>query len=212
MTKFIYPLGILAFIIFIILRISLESSWVTLMDTEASNWLRGNAFIQSFHYLGEHSFILCISVLLMIWLWLRASNYRGMMFALLTIGAGNILNQLLKKWVQRDRPDIPDQLATFSFPSNHAMMSVLFLFTLTYFATEDKKKTLGTSIIWLLAVFLSILIGLSRIAESRHFASDIIAGWAIGYTWFVLVRAWYERRKHINKKLEQSNRQQKRYI
>lgn len=106
-----------------------------------------------------------------------------------------MINQFIKEWVHRTRPDIPNQLASFSFPSNHAMMSVLFLFTLAYFMTEDKRKSTFSIIVWLVAILLAILIGLSRIAEGRHFASDVAAGWALGFAWFVIVWAWYVRRK-----------------
>ncbi len=195
MSKIMYSLGILAFAIFIFLWISLKNEWVTTIDLVAAHLLKGNAFIIAFHYIGEQTFILTIAVLLLVWLWLRDRNYRGMMFTLLTIGGGNMINQFIKEWVHRARPDIPNQLASFSFPSNHAMMSVLFLFTLAYFMTEDKRKSASSIIVWLVAILLSLLIGLSRIAEGRHFASDVAAGWALGFTWFVIVWTWYVRRK-----------------
>ncbi|WP_150285433.1 phosphatase PAP2 family protein [Rummeliibacillus sp. TYF-LIM-RU47] len=195
MSKIMYSLGILAFAIFIFLWISLKNEWVTTIDLVAAHLLKGNGFIIAFHYIGEQTFILTIAVLLLVWLWLRDRNYRGMMFTLLTIGGGNMINQFIKEWVHRARPDIPNQLASFSFPSNHAMMSVLFLFTLAYFMTENKRKSASSIIVWLVAILLSLLIGLSRIAEGRHFASDVAAGWALGFTWFVIVWAWYVRRK-----------------
>ncbi|WP_301281715.1 ECF transporter S component [Lysinibacillus capsici] len=110
--------------------------------------------------------------------------------------AGNVLNQLLKKWEQRPRPEIEDQLTSFSFPSGHSMTGILYLFTLAYILAENSSK--GRKILlWLGATILMVLIGLSRIAGARHFATDVLAGWSIGYTWFIICVIWYERRKRL---------------
>ena len=197
MTKFFYPLAIVAAVIFFVFYANLNSAWVTDLDTNASNLLKGNSFIEFFHYFGGTKFIMIVAILLLIWLWLRGSNYRGMMFALLTIAGGNVLNHLLKGWVQRPRPVIPHQLTSFSFPSGHAMVGILYLFTIAYFATEYGTSMKKKVLVWVFAVIMSILIGLSRIAGSHHFASDVIAGWSIGYTWFILIVIWYEHRRRI---------------
>lgn len=63
---------------------------------------------------------------------MESKNNRGILFVLLTVAAGNVLNQLLKKWVQRPRPEIEEQLTSFSFPSGHAMTGILYLFTIAY--------------------------------------------------------------------------------
>lgn len=79
------------------------------------------------------------------------------------------------------------------------MVGLLYLFTIAYLATEHQTNRKITVTIWLGAIFMSIMIGLSRIAESRHYASDVFAGWMVGYTWFVLVALWYEYRKRNRK-------------
>lgn len=194
MKKFFYPLAIITTIVFFVFYKNLTSEWVTILDTKASALLKGNSFIEFFHYFGETKLIMIVAVLLLIWLWIRDRNYRGMVFALLTIAVGNTLNHLMKDWVQRPRPIIPHQLTSFSFPSGHAMVGTLYLFTIAYLTTEysSKKKKI---VVWSITIILAALVGLSRIAGSRHFASDVIAGWCIGYTWFILVVIWYERRK-----------------
>ncbi len=199
MKRFYYLLAIVTAIIFLVLYFNLNSDWIASLDAHASNLLKGNSFFGYFHNFGETKFILFVAILMLIWLWVRHHNYRGMAFVLLSIGAGNVLNQMIKKWVQRPRPDIPHQISSFSFPSGHAMVGILYLFTLAYFLTEYGASTKKKIIVWSLAVILTALIGLSRIAESHHFASDIIAGWSIGYSWFILIVIWYERRKRVAK-------------
>ena len=75
------------------------------------------------------------------------------------------------------------------------MMGMLYLLIIAYFLTEQSVGKKKSTIIWLVAVILIVLIGLSRIAGSRHFATDVIAGWSLGYTWFVLCVLWYEMRR-----------------
>ncbi|MGX9136298.1 phosphatase PAP2 family protein [Rummeliibacillus sp. JY-2-4R] len=197
MKRFYYPFAIVTVIIFWIIYFNLNSNWIASLDANASDLLKGSSFFGFFHNFGETKFILLVAILMLIWLWIRHHNYSGMMFVLLAIGAGNVLNQMIKNWVQRTRPDIPHQLSSFSFPSGHAMVGILYIFTLAYFITEFSASTKKKIIVWSFAVILTALIGLSRIAESHHFASDIIAGWSLGYSWFILIVIWYERRKKV---------------
>ena len=197
MKKFFYPLSIITFVLFGVMLINIKSNWFASLDTTVSKILKGNDVIEFFHYFGETKFIMVITFLLLIWLWIRDHNYRGMMFTLITIAGGNVLNRLIKEWVQRPRPIIPHQLSTFSFPSGHAMIGILYVFTIAYLATEYEASTKRKLTVWLLATIMVILIGLSRVAGSRHFASDVIAGWSIGYTWFIVLVIWYERRRRI---------------
>ena len=202
MKKWFYPLGLVTLLGFGVLFLNFTRDEMIELDHSMAKLLGDNAFITAFHYLGETTFIVIVTLLLLAYLWIRSKNYRGMLFVLFAVGVGNVLNQFLKKWVQRERPDVPHQLETFSFPSGHAMVGLLYVFTVAYFLTEyqsDKKIRILT---WVSAVVLAGMIGLSRIAEHRHYASDVLAGWMAGYTWFVLVALWYEYRKrsfHPNK-------------
>ncbi|MEO4054959.1 phosphatase PAP2 family protein [Solibacillus sp. CAU 1738] len=197
MNKRMYLLAVVTLCIFFGLRITYNTPSIIAFDEKMSDLLEGNTFIIFFHYIGEPIFVVLVGLVLMIWLWVRERNYRGMFFVLLTFGAGNVVNQLLKKWVERPRPEMLDQLTSYSFPSGHAMTGMLYLLTIAYLLSEvltDQKKVL---LVWVIALVLICLIGLSRIAESRHFASDVLAGWSIGYTWFAICVFWYERRKRI---------------
>jgi undecaprenyl-diphosphatase len=200
--KWFYPLGLVTLLGFGVLFLNFTRDEMIVLDHSMAKLLGDNAFITAFHYLGETTFIVIVTLLLLVYLWIRSKNYRGMLFVLFAVGVGNVLNQFLKKWVQRERPDVPHQLETFSFPSGHAMVGLLYVFTVAYFLTEYQSDKKIRILIWVSAVVLAGMIGLSRIAEHRHYASDVLAGWMAGYTWFVLVALWYEYRKrsfHPNK-------------
>lgn len=181
------------------LRLTYQGETIFNFDSKVADVLFGNPFIEAFHYIGEPSFVITVALILMVYLAWRVKNYRGMLFVLLTFAGGNVLNQLLKKLIQRPRPEIEDQLTSFSFPSGHAMSGILYLFTVAYLLSENNSKARQIQL-WVGAIVLTILIGLSRIAGARHFASDVLAGWCVGYTWFIICVLWYERRKRLYKK------------
>lgn len=200
MKKLFYPLGLVTILGFFALFLYIETSEVIQFDSQMAQLFGDNKVILLFHYLGNTKFIIFISLLLIAFLWFRSNNYRGMLFVVFTVGLGNVMNQFIKKWVGRERPDVPQQIESFSFPSGHAMVGILYLFTIAYFLTEHQSSKLNRVLIWIGAGFITAMVGISRIAEHRHYASDVLAGWMIGYTWFVIVALWYEYRNRAFKK------------
>ena len=74
-------------------------------------------------------------------------------------------------------------------------MGVLYLFMLAYLFSKVTTQHKKITVVWVAAAVLACFIGLSRIAESRHFATDVLAGWSLGYTWLVVCVVWYELRE-----------------
>lgn len=193
--KWAYLLALVTLVIFLVMAFNYKTPNFEAFDERLVSPLQGNEIIILFHYLGETVFVVIIALLLLLFLWIRENNYRGMLFVLMTFAAGTFINQLLKTYFERPRPEIVDQLSSYSFPSGHSQMSVLYLFTLAYLFSEMTASKKKATIAWLVAILLACLIGLSRIAEGRHFPTDVLAGWSIGYTWFVICVFWYEARK-----------------
>lgn len=183
-------------VMFIVIALNFDTPGFEAFDTKVSSLIFGNSFIVLFHYLGEIKFVIFTTVIILLYLAIFKKDFRGMLFVLLTVGVGNGLNQLLKHIFSRQRPEIEDQLSSFSFPSGHAQISVIFFLTLAYLISKwlkNKKSKFTTYGVMLVLIFL---IGLSRIAEGRHYATDVLAGWSIGYTWFIICVLWYESKKH----------------
>lgn len=203
MKKLAYVLAIVTFIAFFILKRNYDQSSFIAFDERMSEILGGNEWIILFHYIGNPGFVVVVALLLLVWLWLRERNYRGMLFVLMTFAAGNILNQLLKVWIERPRPEMVNQLSSFSFPSGHAMTGIIYLLTVAYLLSKGVASNKKVIALWILAVALACLIGMSRVAEGRHYATDVIAGWSMGYTWFIVCVIWYENRKRTFEKINQ---------
>jgi undecaprenyl-diphosphatase len=92
------------------------------------------------------------------------------------------------------------------FPSGHALMSVVFYFTvarLVYRSNPDRKLN---HYLVTIAFLLCISIGIAQIIKGAHSPNEIIAGWAIGFAWISaawlldhLIRKRIYIRHHLNK-------------
>lgn len=199
MKKTAYALGGVGLLAFIAIWLNLQSDAILQLDTTAAHWFKGNQLLAVFHYIGEPMFVVIIVALLMVFLWLR-KNYRAMFFVLIANAGGMVLNQAFKYVIHRPRPERLEQLSSFSFPSGHSMGGIIYLFTLAYIFSHYTTSQKRAYIVWLGAVILTILIGLSRIAESRHFGSDVLGGFSLGFAWFMLIVFWYEYRERVIKR------------
>jgi membrane-associated phospholipid phosphatase len=102
------------------------------------------------------------------------------------VGVG-VLDMLLKHVIQRPRPIYASTFphgTSFSFPSGHAMGSLVVYGILAYllvvFWTERRRTQLA---IVLIAALLTVAIGVSRLYLGVHYFSDVVAGYAAGLLW-----------------------------
>ncbi|MGW2622761.1 phosphatase PAP2 family protein [Micromonospora taraxaci] len=123
-----------------------------------------------------------VALLLVVWL-LRRGARRLALWAATTMVVGGLVGPLLKLLVGRDRPELLDPVARaagYSFPSGHALNAtlaagVLLLVLLPYVGRGAARVAL-----WVAAVLLTVLTGLSRVALGVHFTSDVLGGWLLG--------------------------------
>lgn len=102
------------------------------------------------------------------------------------VAGGGLLDVALKAVFHRTRPTWDVPLLTprgWSFPSGHAMGSVVAYGMLTYLLVRDPKGSPPRIAIVAGAVTLVLLIGLSRMYLGVHYLSDVIGGYAAGTVW-----------------------------
>lgn len=194
MKRIFYPLAMATLLGFFGILFYYQQEPVRELDERGASLFGGIGWLDAMSIIGEQWMIFSVSFLLLVFLWIFRKNYRGMLFVFLAVGAGNVLNHLMKEWFERPRPDFPQELTSYSFPSNHAMVGLLYLFTLAYFIGQYATKSMRL-LVWGIAIVLAILVALSRVAGGEHYVSDVLAGLFLGYTWFVLVAIWYEMRE-----------------
>jgi undecaprenyl-diphosphatase len=124
--------------------------------------------------------------------------------ALFVIGAvagGAILSALLKAVFERPRPELVAHLVSVSsasFPSGHAMNSAVTYLTLGSLLAKSEKSRPVRIYLVSVAVFLTLLVGFSRIYLGVHWPTDVLAGWCVGSTWAIgcslLAQFFQERR------------------
>ena len=100
--------------------------------------------------------------------------------------AGCLLNGALKLYFQRHRPQFPTPFvieSSWSFPSGHAMGSVIGYGLLAYLLwLAMPRLRLRLAVITGAALLVSA-IGFSRLYLGAHYFSDVIAGYAAGIVW-----------------------------
>lgn len=105
-------------------------------------------------------------------------------------GGASVLDNWLKLAVHRPRPRYATAIIhhpTWSFPSGHAMGSLVGLGMLAYvlvrFASSIPRVRL---MVWGGATLVIVLIGASRLYLGVHYLSDVVGGYAVGAAWLAI--------------------------
>ena len=93
------------------------------------------------------------------------------------------LNVVLKNIIERQRPPEIGRLVFaqfYSFPSGHAMSAITFYGFIIYLCLILVKKAWLKYSIILLCIFITALIGISRIYLGVHLALDVLSAFCVG--------------------------------
>lgn len=143
------------------------------------------SFMKSVTLLGGGVTILLSSIIVAVSLAFR-KRIDYIIGYLVAVLGGSVLIAVLKAVIHRPRPITGTtliQVGGWSFPSGHAMMSVIFYGILSYFIIRALKSWRLQVLSATMAGFMVFLIGLSRIYLQVHYLSDVIAGYVGGLFW-----------------------------
>ena len=135
--------------------------------------------------LGGYPILVLFAVLVVaaLLIWKRSA---AALFVVVSLSGGAVISSGLKLIFLRPRPDVVEHLDrtfTHSFPSAHAMMSMVALLTFAAVASHGAVNRAFRTFAFASAIVISLLIGGSRVYLGVHWPSDVIAGWALGVGW-----------------------------
>lgn len=165
--------------------------WLEGLDFWFADVLRGNDFLHLFHFIGDERFSIIVFLASIGIVLHKKLGNRLIGFVVFNYALMLIVNRVIKHLVERPRPEIVDQLTSYSMPSGHTMASLTFaLVTIYLWKRIVNKYNDSVSIILIVS---AVLCGLSRIADERHFFSDVLVGWSLSYLIYFFVKKWYEK-------------------
>lgn len=112
--------------------------------------------------------------------------------ALLTLASttgGWILEAILKASFGRQRPSVVPHLqhvTSSSFPSGHSMLSAVVYLTLGALLARSTADLPLRAYFIAAGMFLSFIVGVTRVYLGVHYPTDVMAGWIAGFGWAVL--------------------------
>jgi undecaprenyl-diphosphatase len=140
-----------------------------------------------FTFLGTHTFLFPANlVLIAYFVFIKKHKWYSIKIPAIALSSLGLMFGL-KHFFGRSRPDVPliFKAEGLSFPSGHALFSVTFYGLLIYLVY---KTVQNKALKWALIIFLLLLvitIGFTRVYLRVHYASDVIAGFCVGFMWLV---------------------------
>ena len=119
------------------------------------------------------------------------------------VTGGAVAGEILKSLFQRPRPElVPHEVyvSSSSFPSGHSMMSAVVYLTLGSLLARTRGRKSLKAYILLLAAFLCLIVGVSRVYLGVHWPTDVLAGWTAGAVWALacgLAARWLQKREAL---------------
>ncbi|MTD94081.1 phosphatase PAP2 family protein [Hyphomicrobium sp. xq] len=136
-------------------------------------------------YLGSVTVVGAIALAVMgYFLLVRRRDLAILVFA--AVSGTAIVTTLLKLAVARPGINLAMmrfETSTFSFPSGHAALSAAIYLTLAALIARAQSQQLVKYYVLGLACALTLIIGASRVFNTVHFPTDVLAGWSVGAAW-----------------------------
>ena len=175
------------------------------LDDAVAGWLQvhgtewGETVFYIISYVGSPvlaAVFVAVSILFLV-----KRDWRRLGALAIAVGGGGLLNVALKSGYHRARPVYASEFHPhgWSFPSGHAMDSLIAYGMLAYFLAEQTSNPRLRRLIGVVTAALVLSIGFARIYLGVHFLSDVVGGFAAGALWLGVCITGYRfaRRRHV---------------
>lgn len=151
-----------------------------LSDPVGPAWLE--EMMRDFTGLGGIAVLTLITIIATVYLAMIRKG-KSALYLLACVAFGTMMSNLLKSGFDRPRPDLVPHdtvVYTMSFPSGHSMMAAVVYLTIGAMLARVQPGRRLKFYIMALAVFITLLVGCSRVYLGVHWPSDVLAGWIAG--------------------------------
>lgn len=149
--------------------------------------------------LGGIAILTCVTICAGLYLVMLRKSGQAL-FLVLTVILGTLLSNLLKHGFGRPRPDLVPHgsyIFTNSFPSGHSMMAAIVYLSIGILLARAHASYALKSYFIFTSIFVTLLIGVSRVYLGVHWPTDVMAGWLAGGVFAVMAYtlewAWQEK-------------------
>lgn len=135
--------------------------------------------------LGTGTVVAMIVFVAGMFLWLNRHKHSAVLLVVATLG-GLVLDMVLKIGFNRPRPQVftwGTHVVSSSFPSGHAMSSIIVYGTVAYLAARLQQNFASRVATLVVAAVIIVAIASSRLYLGVHYPSDVLAGLIIGLAW-----------------------------
>jgi undecaprenyl-diphosphatase len=163
------------------------------LDASAAAWGAEHAsptstrVLSTITWLGATVTVLSVSVALGVLEWVERRRLAVLAFMVMVVAGQNLIANLVKVLVDRDRPPVPHLAPSsgFSFPSGHTAAAAAAWAAVALVLGRGRpvrvKAWLGAG-----AAVLTVAVAASRVLLGVHWLTDVIGGAALGFGWFVV--------------------------
>lgn len=163
-------------------------------DQSAAEWGSNHvtpgweALLETYTNLGGTSLLVLLVLVVGVIAWRRDRTWAPLCYLAIMILGIVLGNNLLKMLVDRERPTVMRLTghSGSSFPSGHSAAAAAALLALALvLARRARPRVRG--IVAATAIALAVGVAATRVLLGVHWLTDVVAGLAMGWTWFLLV-------------------------
>lgn len=197
--SWLLPLSLFSFIAFNIQKNTILRQQ---FDSHITSWIRGDmtdlktTFLKFLTQFGNPIIVVILAIVIVLF-FLKKKDYTTSLWFTqnMALGAG-LLNKIMKETFKRPRPDLTHLVVekSWSFPSGHAMASMILFGSLIYLIYQTIQNLWIKIGLISLASIMILMIGISRIYLGVHYPSDILGGYLLALTWLYLTLPLFKKR------------------
>ncbi|UQD51044.1 phosphatase PAP2 family protein [Bacillus methanolicus] len=196
-----FILSILSLLGFSFMAILISGHQIIKFDSTIISVVQGfespmlTAIMKFFTFIGSTISVAVISLLAFLFLY-KVLKHRSELILFVAVIIGTpILNQTLKLFFHRTRPDLHRLIGAsgYSFPSGHAMNAFSVYGILSFLLWRHIPTRWGRIFLIFISSLMILMIGTSRIYLGVHYPTDIIGGYFASGCWLAFSIWFYQR-------------------